>query len=241
MSSFDTTRKFTSGRNPLTRIVDSQFRLPLAPPQFPLFSADHVVEFTVCSWILMIFAYIVIVCTLPLSACLCIKVSRRESERQRGQLAGCSRIRESRYISSGSANARWCPRAWYVLFSRPFHLFHLGLFFILPCIDSYKKIDLRVVSFDVPPQEVRALPPSSPNHNLLDFIKRFGDGSCGCRRLFPHIKRHNIRNECRGCLEVNEATRPDHSQEYPGNEDPGRDALRQREHLPPDAGISGTF
>ncbi|ETN78487.1 hypothetical protein NECAME_10335 [Necator americanus] len=30
-----------------------------------------------------------------------------------------------------------------------------GIFFVLPCIDSYKKIDLRVVSFDVPPQEVR--------------------------------------------------------------------------------------
>ena len=29
-----------------------------------------------------------------------------------------------------------------------------GLFFILPCIDEYKKVDLRTVSFDVPPQEV---------------------------------------------------------------------------------------
>ena len=29
-----------------------------------------------------------------------------------------------------------------------------GLFFIMPCIDSYKKVDLRTVSFDVPPQEV---------------------------------------------------------------------------------------
>ncbi|EDO43326.1 predicted protein [Nematostella vectensis] len=29
-----------------------------------------------------------------------------------------------------------------------------GLFFILPCIDSYQKVDLRVVSFDVPPQEI---------------------------------------------------------------------------------------
>ena len=29
-----------------------------------------------------------------------------------------------------------------------------GIFFILPCIDSYKKVDLRTVSFDVPPQEV---------------------------------------------------------------------------------------
>ena len=32
--------------------------------------------------------------------------------------------------------------------------FSLGMFFILPCIDSYQKVDLRVVSFDVPPQEV---------------------------------------------------------------------------------------
>lgn len=30
----------------------------------------------------------------------------------------------------------------------------LGMFFILPCIDSYQKVDLRTVSFDVPPQEV---------------------------------------------------------------------------------------
>lgn len=29
------------------------------------------------------------------------------------------------------------------------------MFFILPCIDSYQKVDLRVVSFDVPPQEVQ--------------------------------------------------------------------------------------
>ena len=30
-----------------------------------------------------------------------------------------------------------------------------GLFFIMPCIDTYKKVDLRTVSFDVPSQEVR--------------------------------------------------------------------------------------
>ena len=37
------------------------------------------------------------------------------------------------------------------IFSRCF----LGLFFIIPCTDSYTKVDLRTVSFDVPPQEVR--------------------------------------------------------------------------------------
>lgn len=31
-----------------------------------------------------------------------------------------------------------------------------GIFFILPCIDNYVKVDLRTISFDVPPQEVMA-------------------------------------------------------------------------------------
>ena len=30
------------------------------------------------------------------------------------------------------------------------------MFFIVPCIDSYTKVDLRTVTFDVPPQEVNA-------------------------------------------------------------------------------------
>ena len=35
-----------------------------------------------------------------------------------------------------------------------FHIISSGLFFVMPCIDSYQKVDLRTVSFDVPPQEV---------------------------------------------------------------------------------------
>ena len=30
-----------------------------------------------------------------------------------------------------------------------------GVFFIIPCVDIYEKIDMRVQNFDVPPQEVR--------------------------------------------------------------------------------------
>ena len=30
-----------------------------------------------------------------------------------------------------------------------------GVFFIIPCVDVYEKIDLRVRNFNVPPQEVR--------------------------------------------------------------------------------------
>ena len=30
----------------------------------------------------------------------------------------------------------------------------LGIFFVLPCIESYQKVDLRTITLDVPPQEV---------------------------------------------------------------------------------------
>ena len=30
-----------------------------------------------------------------------------------------------------------------------------GIFFIVPCVDSYQKVDMRTLTFDVPPQEVR--------------------------------------------------------------------------------------
>ena len=29
-----------------------------------------------------------------------------------------------------------------------------GVFFVIPCIDVYEKIDLRTQTYDVPPQEV---------------------------------------------------------------------------------------
>ena len=30
-----------------------------------------------------------------------------------------------------------------------------GIFFILPCIETYQKVDLRTITLGVPPQEVR--------------------------------------------------------------------------------------
>ena len=43
-----------------------------------------------------------------------------------------------------------------------------GLFFVMPCVDSYKKVDLRTVSFDVPPQEVRI---KIPKHLYFDALQ----------------------------------------------------------------------
>lgn len=36
----------------------------------------------------------------------------------------------------------------------PASCFLPGLFFVLPCTDNFVKVDLRTVSFDIPPQEV---------------------------------------------------------------------------------------
>ena len=30
-----------------------------------------------------------------------------------------------------------------------------GIFFVIPCVDYFRSVDMRTVSFDVPPQEVR--------------------------------------------------------------------------------------
>lgn len=42
-----------------------------------------------------------------------------------------------------------------------------GVFFVIPCIDTYRKVDLRVLSFDVPPQEVGG----SFGRHLFMFIR----------------------------------------------------------------------
>lgn len=52
-----------------------------------------------------------------------------------------------------------------------------GLFFVLPCTDSFVKVDLRTVSFDIPPQEVNfffyisSLTANMPYLYLLFLIK----------------------------------------------------------------------
>lgn len=59
-----------------------------------------------------------------------------------------------------------------------------GLFFILPCIDNLVTVDLRTITFDVPPQEVYSIKQylKLNKTNLmiynLDLDKRFGNCNC---------------------------------------------------------------
>jgi len=79
-----------------------------------------------CSVLLTIISVFLIVITFPISLFMCIKVVQ---EYERAVIFRLGRIKK------GGAQGP-------------------GLFFIIPCIDQCVVVDLRTVSFDVPPQEI---------------------------------------------------------------------------------------
>ena len=119
-----------------------------------------------CGVLLTAFSFILVLVTLPLSLCVSVKVVQ---EYERAVVFRLGRLR------SGGAKGP-------------------GLFFIMPCIDSYKKVDLRTVSFDVPPQEVKkplSLTLCLCNENwplLSGIIPRLCDGERGRRRLLQGLQ-----------------------------------------------------
>ena len=88
-----------------------------------------------------------------------------------------------------------------------------GIFFILPCIEAYQKVDLRTITLDVPPQEV-SIPSLSPLpspqlllflpftlHQLLSLPPAPGadaglrDGVGGRGGLLQGLQRHHLRGQ----------------------------------------------
>ena len=47
-----------------------------------------------------------------------------------------------------------------------------GVFFIIPCVDVYEKIDLRTATYEIPPQEVKCLS-EIKGHFILFIPSRF--------------------------------------------------------------------
>jgi len=76
--------------------------------------------------ILQFVSYFLVIITFPVSLCFTIKVVQ---EYERAVI-----FRLGRLLPGGAKGP--------------------GIFFILPCMDNYRKIDLRTVSFDVPAQEI---------------------------------------------------------------------------------------
>ena len=88
------------------------------------------------------------VATVPFSLYMCVKVVQ---EYERAVIFRLGRlVKGGAKVSVRSQHERFTmsTSAIFVLCQGP------GIFFIIPCIDTYKKVDLRTVSFDVPPQEV---------------------------------------------------------------------------------------
>ena len=85
--------------------------------------------------------------TLPFSLCLSVKVVQVSAPVPRSLLQEYERaviFRLGRLLTSGARGP--------------------GVFFIIPCVDIYEKIDMRTQTYDVPPQEVDQphLPPHLP-------------------------------------------------------------------------------
>lgn len=77
-------------------------------------------------FLLKALSLLLIICTFPFSLCVCVKMVQ---EYERAVIFRLGRVKRGGAVGP-------------------------GLFFIIPCIDSIQVIDLRTVSFDVPPQEV---------------------------------------------------------------------------------------
>merc|ERR1719427_1428536 len=102
-------------------------RAAARPPDPPLIGADDTDDgIGLCGWILTAISWLMVVVTLPFSLCVCFKVVQ---EYERAVI-----FRLGRLLQGGSKGP--------------------GIFFVLPCIETYQKVDLRTITLDVPPQEV---------------------------------------------------------------------------------------
>ncbi|XP_018619694.2 erythrocyte band 7 integral membrane protein-like [Scleropages formosus] len=79
-----------------------------------------------CGWLLVLFSLLITLLTFPVSIFMCIKIVQ---EYERAVIFRLGRIIDKK--AKGP-----------------------GIFFVLPCTDSFVKVDLRTVSFNIPPQEI---------------------------------------------------------------------------------------
>lgn len=120
--------------------------------------SSHTTErgFDICSALLIGLSYILMIITLPLSAFFCIRVVQ---EYERAVILRLGRIQ------SGGAKGP-------------------GLFCILPCVDTMITVDLRTITFNVPPQEVLTRDSVTVNVDAVVYSRVFD----------PTISVTNVKN-----------------------------------------------
>ena len=70
-----------------------------------------------------------------------------------------------------------------------------GVFFVIPCVDVYEKIDMRSQTFEIPPQEVMMLEISTDFHNIISDSY---EGQCHSIRECYHVLQGSERYSCCG-------------------------------------------
>lgn len=125
-----------------------------AKPNYQVASDD--VEYGFCDKFLIFMSWVLLILLFPIAVFNAVKIV---NEYERAVIMRLGRI------SSGMAKGP-------------------GLFFILPCIDSIIKIDLRTVTFDIPPQEILT----------KDSVTVTVDGVCYFRVFNPTISVVNVAN-----------------------------------------------
>merc|ERR1719334_50992 len=79
-----------------------------------------------CGWLLTSISWVLVIITLPFSLCVCFKVVQ---EYERAVI-----FRLGRLLNGGARGP--------------------GVFFVIPCVDIYEKIDMRTATYEIPPQEI---------------------------------------------------------------------------------------
>ncbi|XP_041706911.1 stomatin-like isoform X1 [Coregonus clupeaformis] len=116
--------KETHSRESKRRERQAGSRSLLADSDTALESSDT--DNGLCGWIIVGLSILLMLATLPLSIWMCIKIVK---EYERAII-----FRLGRIVRGGAKGP--------------------GLFFILPCTDSFINVDMRTITFDIPPQEV---------------------------------------------------------------------------------------
>uniref|UniRef100_A0A8C7X0B4 Band 7 domain-containing protein n=1 Tax=Oryzias sinensis TaxID=183150 RepID=A0A8C7X0B4_9TELE len=107
---------------------------------FSFFLAERTGSLGCLGWFIVILSGFFTVLLFPITICYCLKIVQ---EYERAVIFRLGRIIDKK------------PKG-------------PGIFFILPCTDSLVKVDLRIISFDIPPQEV-----SGTHHDIQKKKRSF--------------------------------------------------------------------
>merc|ERR1719233_550769 len=126
----------------------------------------------VCALALTIFSLILIIVTLPLSLLFVVKVVQ---EYERAVI-----FRLGRLLTGGARGP--------------------GVFFVIPCVDVYEKIDMRSQTFEIPPQEILTKDSVTVFVNAIMYYKVANaihavanvDDYCGSARLLAATTLRNV-------------------------------------------------